>query len=161
MPQSASSSTVTITVAISPTAASLRPPPRHNDHLIDLFKIEQPIGDIDHDITHADDRNPPADLESPLAERRQGIVVIDDILRVINTDGVFSFDAELLGALRARSYDDGTEAHGFEIVQCQSLVLSDCHVTEIKDFGIGENFFKLLTQSSFHLLFFYINAVFG
>ena len=118
-----------------------RPPSRYNNHLIDLFKIEQPIGDIDHDITHADDRNPPADLESPLAERRQGIVVIDDILRVINTDG--------------------TEAHGFEIVQCQSLVLSDCHVTEIKDFGIGENFFKLLTQSRFHFLFFDINAVFG
>ena len=43
---------------------------RHDDNLIDLFEIEQPIGDINHDVAHADNRDPPADLESPLAKRR-------------------------------------------------------------------------------------------
>ena len=57
---------------------------RHDDNLIDLFQIEQPIGDIDHDVAHADNRDPPADLESPLAERRQRIIVIDDVLRVVH-----------------------------------------------------------------------------
>ena len=66
---------------------------RHDDNLIDLFEIEQPIGDIDHDVAHADNRDPPADLEIPLAKRRQRIIVIDDVLRVVHAERIFAFDA--------------------------------------------------------------------
>ena len=43
-----------------------RPAARDHDHLIDLFQIEQPVGDIDHDVAHADNRDATADFELPL-----------------------------------------------------------------------------------------------
>ena len=44
---------------------------RHDDHLVDLFEIQKPVGDIDHDVAHADDGDAPADLERLFSERRQ------------------------------------------------------------------------------------------
>jgi hypothetical protein len=37
---------------------------RYHDHLIDLFIVEQPIGNVDHNVAHADNGHAAANLES-------------------------------------------------------------------------------------------------
>src|SRR5207237_511311 len=58
-----------------------RPTAGHHEHVLDVVPEPQQImGDVNHDIAHANDRDVPANGKLPLAERRQMVVVIHQVL---------------------------------------------------------------------------------
>ncbi len=59
------------------------------------------MGDIDHHIADADDRHVFAHVERTVAESRQAIKVVDDVLCVEHTFGRIAFDADGFRALRS------------------------------------------------------------
>ena len=77
--------------------------------LSDIFVVEQPVRDVDHNVPHTNDGDSAAQLEMALTERRQLVVVIDDVFGVIDAGELFARKTEFLGALRARGNDNRAE----------------------------------------------------
>src|SRR3990170_4698952 len=130
----------------------LRAPASHHGHLADLFIVEQPIRDIDHDVAHADNGYPAPDFIRALTERRKLIEVIDDIFSVVDSQTIFPGDPELLGALGPRRDHYGAESDSLQIFQRDRFSLAHRYMAKIEELGIGENPFKVLSEPFLHLL---------
>ena len=96
-----------------------------------------------------------------LGEGRQRIEVIDDVLGMIDADGLFALDAQLLRPLRSGGHDHGAKTHVLEILERQRLILPHHHMTQIKYFRVGENSFELFAQTGLHLFLVDKDAVLG
>jgi hypothetical protein len=79
------------------------------------------VGDVDHDVANSDDRYPVADPEVALAELGETIVMVDEILRVADTRGSVTGNAEGLGPLGASRDDD---CRRLENLRISSIVTS-------------------------------------
>ncbi len=116
-----------------------------------LLIADQPTGDIDHHVAGSDHSYVLAHFKRAIAESREPIKVVHDILRVEHAIGRISFDADGFGALRADREDHGTRAEFADVLYREVFALPDCHIAEIMDIGLFEHLPVLFLQPTTQL----------
>ena len=117
--------------------------------------------DVKHDIADADDGDTPANREVLPAERRQFVVVVDQVLGVVDAAQVLAGQAQPFGALRAHGDQDGLKAEAAQLVQGQVAIVANRYVAPILNLRQAHQLAKLLAQTFFHFVFVRKDAVFG
>jgi hypothetical protein len=119
------------------------------------------MGDINHHIAHANDRDAPANGKLPLAERRQMVVVIHQVFGVDHSDGIFARQPETLGPLGPSRTNQGIETECLEVSQGQYPLFSHTTVAIVIHLWIRQNSPKLLAQTLLHFMLGGKHAIFG
>jgi hypothetical protein len=88
----------------------------------------------------------------PLAERREAVVVIHEILGVVRAGQPLALDAEVLGALGADGEHERVEAHPGQGLDGEIAALRDGHVPQVGDARIAEDLLELPAQAALHLV---------
>jgi hypothetical protein len=137
-----------------------RAAPYNCNDFLHFFLAYQKMRDIEHDVARANDRTAFSKMELLLAERRQMIVIIDDILGVINAFQILPWQTKPLGALRPHRDEDRLKSERTQIVEREITLRADRNVSIIIKVGHIEHLAKLLAQAALHGMFIGINSIF-
>ena len=134
---------------------------RDRDHRVAVAEVDAVVRDVHHDVAHPHDGHAAAHGVGLLAEGRQAVVVVDEILGVVDAREPLALDAQVLGALRADREHERVEAELAQLADGEGPAVRHRHVPEIGDPRIGENFLELPPQPRLHLVLVEEDAVLG
>jgi hypothetical protein len=138
-----------------------RPTTRDRDDLVAVGEVGAVVRDVHHHVADADDGHAAAHREGPLAEGRQPVVVVDEILGVVDAREALAVDSEILRALRADRVDERIESHGRQLAYREVALVGDRDMPEIGYERIAENLLELSSQAALHLVLVEEDAVLG
>jgi hypothetical protein len=130
----------------------------HDRGGIDLLFAAQPVDDIERDVSESNDADVVADGEFLLAEWRQFVEVVDEILGVKHAFGIFALQAQPARALCSDRHDDGVEAQRPDLVHRDIGVLADLDVPEVVDVRLVQDAPKDRAQPALHAVFVRVNS---
>jgi hypothetical protein len=137
------------------------PAPGDGHHLVAVAEMRAVVGDVDHHVADPDDGHALAHRVGLLAEGRQAVVVIDEVLGVIDARQMLALDAQVLGALCADGEDERVEAEGLQIRNREIASLGHRDVSEIGYERVGEDLLELPAKPALHLVLVQEDAVLG
>ncbi len=136
-----------------------RAAPHHRDHLLHFPVAHEVMGNIHHDIPRADHCNTLTKQVFFLAERRQKIIVEDNILGMVNAGQVLPGQAQPLGALGAGGDKNGLETGFEQVFQDDIPAATDGHVSKVINRGQVQDLLELGAQTLFHFELIRVNAI--
>ncbi len=138
-----------------------RAAPRDRDDLVAVREVGAVVRDVHHHVADAHDGHAAAHREGPLAEGRQAVVVIDEVLGVVDARQPLALDAQVLGALRADRVDERVEAEARQAGDREIALVRDRHVSKVGYERVGEDLVELAAQPALHLVLVEEDAVLG
>ncbi len=102
-----------------------RPAAGDGGDTLHLLILDQPVGDVDHHVADADDRDMFSHVERTVAETRQAIEVVHYVLGMEHALGGIPFNPDGFCPLRADGEGDGAGTQSAQIFNREVLTLPD------------------------------------